>query len=87
MQTQDNTLMCYRRGNRRTRRTTFNKFDLSYILTLLLPHFIFYKFDIVSQIQSIFFQQQKSEYFLSLSLFSFGRFLLFLITLIKGDGF
>ena len=45
--------------------TTFNftvtlpsSFCLFYILTLLLPHFILYKFDIISSIQSIFFPKK-----------------------------
>ena len=51
-------------------------------------HFILYKFDIISLIQSIFcFPHKNYEYSLSLSLLSFGGFLFFLITLIKVDGF
>ena len=46
------------------------------------PHFILYKFDIISPIQSI---HKNCKY--SLSLLSFGGFLFFLITLIKVDVF
>ena len=70
-------------------------------LPLLLHHFLFlifwlFFFPILFCLNSISFlpfnpyfsnQKKKSEYCLSLSLFSFGRFFLFLITLIKGDGF
>ena len=49
------------------------------------PHFMLYKFDIISSIQSIFSPQKNCKYSLSLSL-SCG-FLFFLIILIKVDGF
>ena len=49
------------------------------------PHFILYKFDIISFIQSIFSPQKNCKYSLSFSL-SCG-FLFFLIILIKVDGF
>ena len=43
-------------------------FSLSYILNILLPHFILYKFNIISLIQSIFFIQKNCKFSLSLSL-------------------
>ena len=43
-------------------------FSLSYILNILLPHFILYKFDIISLIQSISFIQKNCKFSLSLSL-------------------
>ena len=52
-------------------------------------HFILYRFDIIFLIQSIFFPHKTVSILslsLSLSLLSFGGFLLFLITLIKVNG-
>ena len=66
--------------------TLLLSFCLFYILTLFLNfYFIFYKFNIISLIQSIFFWQTNCEYSLSLSPLSFGGFLFFLITLLKID--
>ena len=65
----------------------YTSFIFSYILYFDFSsiHFILYKFDIISHLIHIF--STNKLWVLSLSLFSFGGFSLFLITLIKVNGF